>query len=58
MTLTSIIAITVALIIIKSISNVLGQIFTILIIGLFFDIMNTWITNTSILKWYMESKQR
>ena len=41
MTLTSIIAITVALIIIKSISNVLGQIFTILIIGLFFDIMNT-----------------
>jgi len=56
MTLTSIIAITAALIIIQSISNVLSQIFTILIIGLSFDILNTWITNTSILKWYLEKK--
>jgi len=57
MTLTSIIAITIALIITKSFSVVLGQIFTILIIGLSFDILNTWITNASILKWYVEGKK-
>ena len=57
MTLTSIIAITVALFIIQSVSSVLSQIFTILIIGLAFDILNTWITNVSILKWYLETKK-
>jgi len=56
MTLTSIIAITIALFIVKSFSGVLEQIFTILIIGLGFDILNTWITNASILKWYVEDK--
>lgn len=56
MTLTSIIAITVALIITNSISNVLNQIFTILLIGLIFDIINTWVTNVIILKWYLEKK--
>tara|TARA_Y100000310_G_scaffold343210_1_gene449813 strand:+ start:121 stop:1014 length:894 start_codon:yes stop_codon:yes gene_type:complete len=58
MTLTSIIAITVALFIVQSVSNVLSQIFTILIIGLSFDILNTWVTNTSILKWHLETKSR
>jgi len=58
MTLTSLAAITVALLLTQSISNVLSQIFTILIIGLSFDILNTWITNTSILKWHMEAKRR
>jgi len=58
MTLTSIIAVTVALLIIQSISNVLSQIFTILIIGLSFDILNTWITNVSILKWHLEAKHK
>ena len=57
MTITSIIAITVALFIVKSFSIVLGQIFTILIIGLSFDIINTWITNASILKWYVENRK-
>jgi len=56
MTLTSIIAITVALFITQSFSSVLQQIFTILIIGLSFDILNTWITNVSILKWYLDAK--
>lgn len=56
MTLTSILAIAVALFIVQSVSNVLSQIFTILIIGLLFDILNTWITNVSILKWYLETK--
>jgi preprotein translocase subunit SecF len=29
---------------------------TVLLIGLALDIMNTWITNASILKWYVEGK--
>ncbi len=57
MTLTSIIAIAVALIIIYSFSDTLRQIFTILLIGLGFDIFNTWVTNASILKWYAEAKR-
>jgi len=57
MTLTSIIALTVALLITQSFSLVLKQIFTFLLIGLGFDILNTWITNASILKWYLEKKK-
>jgi len=56
MTLTSIAAIAVALIIIYSFSETLKQIFTILLIGLGFDIFNTWITNASILRWYAERR--
>jgi len=56
MTLTSLLAVTFALIVVKSFSVVLTQIFTILVIGLSFDILNTWITNVSILKWYVERK--
>ncbi len=57
MTLTSIIAIAAALIAIFSFASVLNQIFTILLIGLCFDIFNTWITNASIIKWYVEGKK-
>lgn len=57
MTLTSIVAITVALIIIYNFSETLRQIFTILLIGLGFDIFNTWVTNASILRWYAESRR-
>ena len=57
MTLTSLLAISFALFIVKSFSVILSQIFTILIIGLGFDILNTWITNVSILKWYVEAKK-
>ena len=57
MTLTSILAIAIALFLVKSFSIVLTQIFSILLIGLCFDILNTWITNVSILKWYVESKK-
>ncbi len=56
MTLTSIIAITTALIVVYSFSSVLNQIFTILLIGLGLDLFNTWITNASIIKWHVESK--
>ena len=57
MTLTSITAVAFALIIIRPFSSVLNQIFTILAIGLGFDLINTWITNVSILKWYKEKKK-
>ena len=56
MTLTSLFAVLVALIIIGSYSSTLNQIFTILVFGLAFDIFNTWITNVSILKWYVQGK--
>lgn len=57
MTLTSIAAVDVSLLLIYGISETLRQIFTILLIGLLFDIFNTWITNASMLKWYMEAKK-
>ncbi len=57
MTLTSLLAIAFALIIVSSFSVVLSQIFSILVIGLSFDIFNTWITNVSIIKWYVEKKK-
>lgn len=56
MGMTSIIAITTALIVVFSFESVLNQIFSILLIGLGFDILNTWITNASIIKWYAETK--
>lgn len=58
MTLTSLLAVSFALIVVKSFSAVLAQIFTILVIGLCFDLLNTWITNVSILKWYVERKRK
>ncbi len=57
MTLTSLFAVLFALIVVKSFSPVLSQIFTILSIGLGFDLLNTWITNASILKWHMVKKK-
>ncbi len=58
MTLTSFFAVLVALFVVKSFSIILAQIFTILAIGLAFDMINTWITNVSILKWYVLSKNK
>ncbi len=58
MTLTSIVAIGVALFFTFSFSMVLTEIFIILLIGLGFDIINTWITNVSIIKWYVLSKHQ
>jgi len=57
MTLTSFFAIAFALFVVRTFSVVLTQIFTILVIGLAFDLINTWITNVSILKWYIERKK-
>ncbi len=58
MTLTSIVAVGVSLVIIHGYSEVLKQIFFILLIGLGFDIMNTWFTNAPLLKWYIEAKKK
>jgi len=57
MTLTSLLAVLFAFLVVKSFSATLSQIFLILIIGLCFDILNTWITNVSILKWYVKEKR-
>ncbi len=57
MTLTAIVSVVIALLITRSFSAVLEQIFLILTIGLCFDIFNTWISNASILKWYVERKK-
>lgn len=58
MTLTSIAAVFVAFFLVRNSSEVLRQIFTILLIGLGFDLFNTWFANASIIKWYAEKKER
>lgn len=57
MTLTSLFAMLIALFVVKSFSSILTKIFLVLVIGLGFDIINTWITNVSILKWYVKKKE-
>ncbi len=54
MTLTSIGALIALLL--SAISPVLSQIAMVLLIGLTIDIMNTWLMNSVILKWYCERK--
>lgn len=56
MTITSIVAIAVALIFTQS--ETLRQIMLILLIGLIFDLPNTWIQNTGLLRMYLERKSR
>jgi preprotein translocase subunit SecF len=58
MIMTSLVAVAVALLVVKSFSVTLTQIFTILSIGLIFDIFNTWVTNASILKWHVHSMEK
>ena len=52
MTITTLAVVTLALIF--SQSNTIQQIMLILFIGLFVDIINTWIQNVGILRWYLE----
>lgn len=56
MTMTSIVAVAVAFIFTQS--ETLKQIMLILLIGLIFDILNTWIQNVGILRIYMERKSK
>ncbi len=57
MTLTSLSAVFISLFIVMSLSTTLTQLFSILAIGLGFDLINTWISNLGILKWYVEKKK-
>jgi len=56
MTITTIIAVTVALLITQS--EIIKQIMTILLIGLAVDLINTWIQNVGILRLYLEKKRK
>jgi preprotein translocase subunit SecF len=57
MTLTTLTAVVICLLITQNFSPALKQIFTILLIGLSFDILNTWVLNTGLIKYYMERKK-
>ena len=54
MTLTSVGAL--AALLVSAVSPVLSQIALVLLMGLLFDIMNTWLMNSVILRWYCERK--
>jgi preprotein translocase subunit SecF len=56
MSLTSLAVVVAGLILTKSFSNAFSQIFTILTIGLIFDIFFTWIGNASLIKLYAHKK--
>jgi preprotein translocase subunit SecF len=56
MTITAIAAVLVAYFFTHS--ETLRQIMLILIIGLIFDMLNTWIQNVGMLRWYLESKSK
>jgi len=56
MTITSLLVVTIGYFFTAGFSKVFSQIFTILIIGLLFDILNTWFFNASIIKWYAEKR--
>jgi len=56
MTLTSLLVVAIGLALTISFSKIFSQIFTILTIGLLFDITNTWFANASLLKWYADKK--
>ena len=56
MTLTALIAVFPIFFISSGIPDSFRQIFIILAIGLFADILNTWLTNASLIKWYCETR--
>ena len=54
MSLTSFVAVVIGYIVTPS--DLIKQMMLILAIGLFFDILNTWVQNAGILRWYLEWK--
>ena len=56
MTITALAAVLPAFFIITGLPDSFRQIFFILALGLGADIINTWLTNASIIKWYCEKK--
>jgi len=57
MTTTALIAVIPAFFIVSSLPDSFRQIFLILALGLFADLINTWLTNMSIIKWYCEKRR-
>lgn len=55
MTFTTLVAVIAALTVANSVA--IRQIMTVLLIGLSLDIINTWITNVTLLKWHLEHKK-
>lgn len=53
---TAVVAIVIALVLAQA--EAIKQIMTIVLIGLLFDIFNTWVQNVAILRWYFERKQK
>ena len=58
MTLTALAAVLPAFFLVTGLPDSFRQIFLILSIGLVVDILSTWLTNASIIKWYCERKER
>jgi len=56
MTLTALAAVLPAFFIVTGLPDSFRQIFLILAMGLFADLINTWLTNASIIKWYCTRK--
>lgn len=56
MTSVALVAVLPAFLIVTGLPDSFRQIFLILSIGLFADIVNTWLTNASIIKWYCDRK--
>jgi preprotein translocase subunit SecF len=56
MTITALVAVLPAFFIVTGLPDSFRQIFLILSFGLFADIINTWMTNASIIKWYCDKK--
>ena len=56
MTLTALAAVLPAFFIVTGLPDSFRQIFLILAIGLFADLINTWLTNAGIIKWYCKRK--
>lgn len=57
MTVAAIVSVLAALVVIYNFSETLRHMFEIILIGLLFDVLNTWVTNASMLKWYAEVKK-
>ena len=58
MTLTALSIVIIGLVFTSSFSSIFNQIFTVLAMGLFFDIINTWAFNASFIKWYVERRNK
>ena len=56
MNITALIAVLPAFFVVTGLPDSFRQIFLILALGLIADVLNTWLTNASIIKWYADVK--